>query len=423
MGRLTPIAPGVLVATSRFMVTNTVVLVHGSQALVVDPGVHDDELADLADELDDRGLDVIGGFATHAHWDHVLWSERLGDVPRWSSETTSAIAALEHDDLVADAEKITAVERSHLGAVSGAVDALPWNGPDALLVEHDAHQHGHTALHVPDLGVLVAGDMGSDIEIPLLEHGIPGPDALAAYLAGLDRLAGLPTADVVVTGHGSVCDGIQWRERLDEDRRYLDRLAAGRIVDDPRLVVDWIRTAHDEMRSTLDKPAWRRWASGLDLPVDPALVCEPLAEFLGPRPGDVAAYSAADGEIDIATVVAGLPDPVLPRIDDAGEVTWHRAGGELERHPFGMLQPTADAPLVEPSQLDAVLVPGRCFDRHGIRLGRGGGHYDRLVPRLRPGVPVIGVCADDRVVDRLPSDLHDAPMTHLATESGVHRVR
>lgn len=411
-----------LVATSRFMSTNTVVLVHGTDALVVDPGVHADELGGLADELAERGLRVVGGFSTHAHWDHVLWTDRLGAVPRWSSETTATLASLGHDDLVADAEKITPIERDRLGKVAGAVDALPWDGPDALLVEHDAHQHGHTALHVPDLGVLVAGDMGSDIEIPLLEHGIPGPDALAAYLAGLDRLAGLPALDVVVTGHGSVCDGHQWRRRLDEDRRYLDRLAGGRTIDDPRLVVPWIQDAQDEMRATLDKPAWRRWASGLDLPVDPALVCGPLAEFLGSAPGDVAAYSATTGEIDISTIVAAFPDPVLPRVGDDGEVTWHRASDELERHRHGMLQPTADATPVVPSQLDAVLVPGRCFDRHGIRLGRGGGHYDRLVPQLRPGVPIIGVCADDRVVDRLPSDLHDAPMTHLATESGVHPV-
>lgn len=404
------------------MVTNTVVVVHGTDALVVDPGVHVDELDDLADELVARGLRVIGGFATHAHWDHVLWSDRLGEAPRWASETTASLAADEHADLVVAAERITPVDGDRLGSVTGAVDALPWDGPDAVLVEHDGHQRGHTALHVPDLGLLIAGDMGSDAEIPLLEHGIPGPDALAAYLSGLDILSGLPTPEIAVTGHGTVCSGDEWRRRLDADRRYLDRLAAGRDPDDPRLAVDWLRTAHDEMRAALDKPAWRRWARGLDLPVDPALVCEPLAEFLGPAPGDVAAYSATTGEIDIASVIAALPDPVLPRIGDDGEVTWHRAGGPLERHRFGMSQPGADAPRVEPSQLDAVLVPGRCFDRHGIRLGRGGGHYDRLVPRLRPGIPVIGVCADDRVVDRLPSDVHDAPMTHLATESGVHRV-
>lgn len=422
MAHLREVAPGVLVATSRFMVTNTVVVVHGDGALVIDPGVHPDELDALADELADRGLAVVGGFATHAHWDHVLWTDRLGEVPRWSSDTTAQLATDQHADLVADARKITDVDARRLGRVTGAVDALPWDGPDAILVEHDAHQRGHTALHVPELGLLVAGDMGSDVEIPLLEHGIPGPDALAAYQAGLDVLAGLATPDIAVTGHGTICDGAEWRQRLDADRRYLDRLAGGRIADDPRLTVDWLRDAHHEMRATLDKPAWRRWARGLDLPVDPALVCEPLREFLGDAPGDVAAYSATDGEIDIATVVAALPDPVLPRIGDDGEVTWHRAGGPLRMHRFGMAQPGADAPTVEPSQLDAVLVPGRCFDRHGIRLGRGGGHYDRLVPRLRPGIPVIGVCADDRVVDRLPSDVHDAPMTHLATESGVHPV-
>ena len=193
-------------------------------------------------------------------------------------------------------------------------------------------------------------------------------------------------------------------------------------IDDPRLGVEWIRDAHEEMRGGLGKPAWRRWAADLDLPVDPMAVCGPLLEFLGGAPGDIAAYSATEGEIDITEVLRALPDPVLPRLDEDGQVTWHRGSGELELHRFGMLQPRSDAAVVDPAHLDAVLVPGRCFDRHGIRLGRGGGHYDRLVPRLRPGIPVIGVCADDRVVDRLPSDVHDAPMTHLATESGVHPI-
>ena len=65
---------GVLIATSRFWSTlTTVVLGSQDQCLIVDPGVYPDELAALADQLDTAGHNVEAGFATHAHWDHILW--------------------------------------------------------------------------------------------------------------------------------------------------------------------------------------------------------------------------------------------------------------------------------------------------------------------------------------------------------------
>lgn len=448
MGRshLQEVAPGVLVATSRFLMTNTVVLVTGRRALVVDPGVHPDELVRLVTELDERGLTVVGGFATHAHWDHVLWHPGLGDVPRWASPRTVADAEARRDELVAEAAATTEVDTTTLAHLVAAGETLPWPGPEAVLVEHDAHLRGHAALHVPRRGLLVAGDMGSDVEVPLLDPGVPGPDALAAHHDGLDRLAALEPVEVAVTGHGHVCDGAGWRRRLAADRRYLDQLASGRRSDDPRLVASWLLDADAAMRDALSKPAWRRWARALPSPAPHApAVRSALAQFLGPSPGTVAAYVALPDEVDLAGLFAGsagallggatsegpggaTAPPVrpgvvaLPRIGDDDQVRWHRSGGTGEPHRTGVVQPDADAAPIDPADLDVVLVPGRLFDRHGIRLGRGGGHYDRLVPVLGDQVRVVGVTVDARVVDRLPTEAHDAPMTHLATETGVRAV-
>ncbi len=417
--QLDEVAAGVLVGTSRFMATNTVVVVHEGDALVVDPGVHDDELRAIADELGERDATPVAGFATHAHWDHVLWHESLGDVPRWASHRTAADANLHRQDLLAEAERTTPVDQDRFGVLTALDRPVPWKGPTAVPVVHDAHAPGHTALHLPELRLLIAGDMGSDVEIPLLEHGRPAPEALAAYHDGLERLAGLGRVDLVVPGHGHPCDGAMWRRRLDADRRYLDDLAAGRTTEDTRLIEPWLVEADAAMRSALGKPQWRRWARTLPPPTGRAgLVRDALARFLGEAPGTVAAYVALPDEVDIAPLLTGLDDVVLPRID-GDRVRWHRAGEALERHPFGVHQPPAHAEEVAPADLDVVLVPGRLFDRHGVRLGRGGGHYDRLVPRLRPGVPVVGVTVEGRVVPRLPTEAHDAPMTHLATEAGV----
>ncbi|WP_436795374.1 5-formyltetrahydrofolate cyclo-ligase [Actinospongicola halichondriae] len=83
----------------------------------------------------------------------------------------------------------------------------------------------------------------------------------------------------------------------------------------------------------------------------------------------------------------------------------------------GRLLLDADGSPLAPHEIAAVLVPARVFDRNGYRLGRGGGHYDRLLPTLQPGVPVIGITCTARIVDELPREPHDRPMTHLATET------
>ncbi len=424
------------------MTTNSVVVTAGSRALIVDPGVHLDELEALGTELLTRRLEPVGGFATHAHWDHVLWHRDLGDVPRWASGRAVADAVTHHHELVDQAEAVVALDDERLGTGLTPVDgALSWGGPEAQLVTHDAHAPGHTALHLPELGVLVAGDMGSDVEIPLLEHGLPGPEALLAYHEGLDRLAALDRVDVVVTGHGHVCDGAMWRRRIDADRRYLDDLAAGRPTDDTRLTEPWLVDADAGMRGTLTKPAWRQWVRSLPAPGETACagVRDALAAFLGTRPGFVAAYLPLPGEVDLGDLLASarqerrltrwpghatvLADVVaLPRLEDDGTISWRSDEGDLERNDLGFDQPEDHVPWVEPFDFDVLLVPGRLFDRHGVRLGRGGGHYDRLLPRLRPGAAIVGVTVDSRVVPRLPAEPHDRPMTHLATESGVRVV-
>jgi len=102
-----------------------------------------------------------------------------------------------------------------------------------------------------------------------------------------------------------------------------------------------------------------------------------------------------------------------------GVLTIHELGGPLEVHSFGFLQPHRSAPEVHPLDVEVLLMPGLVFDLWGNRLGRGAGYYDRLLGLARPGAPLVGVVPVDLVVDRLPIQSHDVPMTHLATEEAV----
>ena len=86
MGRFQEIAPGVLVATAGLYTTiSTVVTGPDGGCLIIDPAVSVAELAGLAARLAGTGLAPRAGFATHPHWDHVLWHRDLGEVPRYAT--------------------------------------------------------------------------------------------------------------------------------------------------------------------------------------------------------------------------------------------------------------------------------------------------------------------------------------------------
>ena len=250
MGRLTEIAPGVLVATSGFAVTTSTVVVGASGGcLLVDPAVTVADLAALAGELADLGLRPAAGWSTHPHWDHVLWSAALGDVPRYAAPAAVALLEAERAGLL---EQLGQSAPGHDLELVGRVRPLsgpviPWDGPEARLIVHDGHARGHGAVFLPDSGVLVAGDMCSDIEIPLLDT--EATDPLGDYRTGVERLASVPGVRHVVPGHGHVGDAAELRRRLGLDTAYLDAVSAGRPYQDQRLTADspaWMRAMHED---------------------------------------------------------------------------------------------------------------------------------------------------------------------------------
>jgi glyoxylase-like metal-dependent hydrolase (beta-lactamase superfamily II) len=231
--RLLELVPGVWVATSRWYATTSTALLDGEGgAIVVDPAFLADELAAIPRDLQAIGVRCIGGLATHEHYDHVLWHPDLGDVPRWSSGTTAARVEADHVAALAPLqEHLTPDLIAIAGRLAPLPDgSLPWAGPEAQCIEHNAHAPGHIAVFLPESGVLVAGDMLSDVELPMPT----GDETLATYLEGLERLLGaVRAARWVVPGHGTPGSGpMAW---LDADRRYLDDIIAGRPSDDPRI--------------------------------------------------------------------------------------------------------------------------------------------------------------------------------------------
>lgn len=111
--------------------------------------------------------------------------------------------------------------------------------------------------------------------------------------------------------------------------------------------------------------------------------------------------------------------PVVPA-GPAQALHWGRyVPGALRPGRFGLREPAP--PWLAPGAVagaDVVLVPALAVDRRGIRLGRGGGFYDRTLPLCRVSTRLVAIVRDCELVDVLPADSHDVPMTHVLTPGG-----
>ncbi len=158
-----------------------------------------------------------------------------------------------------------------------------------------------------------------------------------------------------------------------------------------------------------------------------------LPELAGAR--TVAAYVSIGTEPGTRELLDALraagKQVLLPLLLPDNDLDWAAYEGPATlgeaAHPGKMrlLEPTG--PALGPDAVtgaDAVLLPGLAVDDRGMRLGRGGGSYDRVLERLeRAGAhpALVVLLYDDEVVARVPEEPHDHPVQAVATPSGVHR--
>ena len=129
---------------------------------------------------------------------------------------------------------------------------------------------------------------------------------------------------------------------------------------------------------------------------------------------------AEPGSAHLLDELLRLCDEVLLPVTAEGDdrpLSWGRyVPGTLQPARFGLREPPQPwLPPAAISQADLVLVPAVAVDRSGVRLGRGGGFYDRSLVLCSPGTRLVAVVRDDEVVAALPRDPHDVVMTHALT--------
>lgn len=159
------------------------------------------------------------------------------------------------------------------------------------------------------------------------------------------------------------------------------------------------------------------------------------AQLCGHLPGVVSGAAAVcayapmgtePGSPDLLDVLLRLCTTVLLPVARTGAdgehlpLQWGRyRPGELAAGRFGALEPPAPwLPATAVATAELVLVPALAVDRRGVRLGRGGGFYDRSLTLCSPGTRLVAVVRDSEVLDAVPGDAHDVAMTHALTPGG-----
>jgi glyoxylase-like metal-dependent hydrolase (beta-lactamase superfamily II) len=271
---LTHVADGVLIHQSELLQNNSVVVQGRAGALLIDPGVTGDEMICLANDLRELGQPVVAGFATHPDWDHVLWHAKLGAAPRYGT----ARCAASMRDLLSNADWKARVAEGLPPEIAEEVPLdlfglitdlpaerthIPWDGPEVRIIEHRAHAAGHAALLIEESRALVAGDMLSDVLIPMLD--MSADDPIEDYLAALRLFEGVADdVDVVIPGHGSVGGADQLRARIDQDRAYVQAVRHDQDVIDARIGPsakkgwEWVRDVHAGQLQQLARHRTRR---------------------------------------------------------------------------------------------------------------------------------------------------------------------
>jgi 5-formyltetrahydrofolate cyclo-ligase len=144
------------------------------------------------------------------------------------------------------------------------------------------------------------------------------------------------------------------------------------------------------------------------------------------RAATVTAYVSVNGEPGTGPLLDGLRAAgkrvLLPVVLPGMDLDWavYRGPEDLAPARYGLLEPVGERLGVDAiATADAVLVPALAVSPTGVRLGKGGGCYDRALGRVPVGTFTCALLYDEEVGLDVPVEPHDRPVGHVATPSGI----
>lgn len=142
------------------------------------------------------------------------------------------------------------------------------------------------------------------------------------------------------------------------------------------------------------------------------------------KAGVIFCYVGTNGEIDTLPILAkawesgkrvGVPLCTGPGVMEVRQV---EGMDDLVPGFYGILAPKESCPLLLPEEIALAVIPGLSFTKEGVRLGYGGGYYDRYLPQVV--CPRIALCREILLSPELPAEPHDLPMDMVVTEHSTY---
>ncbi|GGM56420.1 5-formyltetrahydrofolate cyclo-ligase [Dactylosporangium sucinum] len=167
-----------------------------------------------------------------------------------------------------------------------------------------------------------------------------------------------------------------------------------------------------ELRADI-RSARRRLPASVKAAADQALVDAVVSAVLQVRPTSMAAYvptlSEPGGPRLVTALQEVVPRVLLPILDDDLDLDWAVADGSFTAGRFGLIEPAGPRLGREAvAAVELMLLPALAVAHDGLRLGQGGGSYDRVLPRVSG--PTIVPLYPGEYVPEVPAEPHDRPV-------------
>ncbi len=139
----------------------------------------------------------------------------------------------------------------------------------------------------------------------------------------------------------------------------------------------------------------------------------------------ILAYMSTRQEPDLSALWTNTVSPKCWGLSRCVEknLVWHAcspfSSEQVQVGAYGILEPISTLPVLEPEEVDLILVPAIACDHQGFRLGYGGGFYDRLLSKPQwANKHTVGIVFEFAHLEHLPRDPWDCPMQAICTEIG-----
>lgn len=176
-----------------------------------------------------------------------------------------------------------------------------------------------------------------------------------------------------------------------------------------------------ELRAQLLK---QRKSRIIDVLIEQNLTTNALS-LIGATETDIALYNSTPLEPPTGYLLSELSKTkniYLPKVNGQ-DLVWFKNPKEFQIGAFNILEPKGEGnDFSEFTKISTLILPAFAVTKSGIRIGKGGGYYDRLLAKLNPSIKKIALVFDDEILEEIPHDSNDQKIEYIVSESKVIKV-